>query len=583
MSLFSSCQNMVQYVSPSPLNSNAHICHSCISKSIPADTMASLQNIECLIQRIRDNDPSLTEIDFRNVDGSRSYNFQNNSTEFRDFLAALRVNHTVTSVNMILRFLKDLTKEEKFELFEAVGSLPNLQQFRLGSSGLAGLHMDLVNAALQKTRGTLKSLTLQSIHFKDNVLCKSGNPRNTKDSEYIEFLKILRHALKDSLESFAIQDVEDSFDLDPLVSVLTTLPNLKELTIQSHSPINQRLTQQSVIKLFASKSIQSLSLRRLRLGPILPELLVSLEDNTTLRSLALEQNGLNFECGMALAYLLTSNSTLQELYLGYNMIPDDCGSAMAAALANNQTLHTLDLAANGLELYASRRFAHLIASSESAMQNLTLNQNALRDEGVAMIAAGLGRNETLKSLSLAETLITEASCNVIAASLQTNATLERLNLADNKVKDEGCKALAFALKRNSTLTSINLHGNQLRDKSVVEFAEMLKSNTTLKRVKLSKNLHLTHAAYQALEDMLVQDNYTLQHLWLPSTVDIVMPHSDINTFIRLNRLGRRQLLDELDNAPLWLQTLKAAASEDLRCLYFLVRTNPTVVSWLPSR
>ena len=544
--------------------------------------MGPLPSIERLIQRIRDNDPSLTEIDFRNVDGSRSYNFQSGSSEFRDLLASLRMNHMVTNVNIIQRFLKDLSDEEKLELFETVGSLPSLEQFRWGSSGLARLHLDLLNAGLRKTHGRLKSLTLHSIHFKDNVYCKTGNSDNTTDPEYLEFLEILGHVLKDSLESFTIQDVEDSFDLDSLVSVLTTLPNLKELTIRSYSPINQRLTQQSVIKLFASESIEKLSLRRLRLGPVLPELLVSLEDNTSLRYLSLEQNGLNFECGMALAYLLTSNHTLQELYLGYNMIPDDCGSAMAGALSSNQVLHTLDLTANGLELYTCRRFAHLIASNESALKHLTLNQNSLRDEGVAMIAAGVGQNETLKSLSLAETLITEVSCSVIVASLRTNRTLERLNLGDNQVKDEGCKTLAVALQYNSTLTSLNLHGNKLRDGGVVALAEALKSNTTLERINLAKNPMLTPVAYKALEDMLEEDNYTLQHLWLPNTLDIVMPHSDISSFIRLNRLGRNQLLDELDNTLLWLRAIEAAAAEDLRCLYFLVRANPTVVSWFST-
>jgi Ran GTPase-activating protein (RanGAP) involved in mRNA processing and transport len=538
-------------------------------------------NIHSLTQRLRENDPTLTEIDFRNVDGSRSYAFESDQgADFRGLLEALRENHTVTSVNIVYRFLKDLDGHEKVELFESVGSLVNLEEFRLGSSGLAGLPLSLTNSALEKTGGTLKSLTLQSIHFKENVAYKTKGSTNAKDEEFLSFLRILKNDLV-GLESFTIQDIEDTFDLDLLAQVLTTLPNLKELVIRSYSPMNQRLTQQSVIRLFASKSIKTLALRRLRLGPILPELLTSLENNNTLETLSLEQNSLNFECGMAISYLLTSNRTLKELNLGYNMLPDDVGSAMAAALSANQTLISLDLTANDLDLYSSRRFAHLLVNNGSALQHLTLNQNSLRDEGVAMVAAGLEHNTTLKSLSLAETQITEASCSVIGAALHTNSTLERLNLSDNQVKDAGCMALAVALRHNSTLTSLNLNGNKLRDESVLHLAETLKENISLERVNLGNNPHLTPVAYMALEQVLIHHNFTLKHLWLPVTIEIVMPASTISSFIRLNRLGRKTLFENMDNASMWLLAMEVVSS-DIHCLYCLIRANPTAVSWLQS-
>lgn len=539
-----------------------------------------VQVLDVLIERLRDNDPSLTEIDLRHLDARRSNVFDSNGNQsfnFNELLDALRVNQTITKVNLVLRFFLNLEEKQLVDLFEAIGSLPALEQFRLGSSGLAQLPLKLTNVALLKS-SRLKALTLHSIHTKENVLFKTKSVRNTNDEEFLSFLKIVGSQRMESLESFTIQDVEDSFDLDKLVHVLTTLPNLKELFIQSHSPINQRLTQQSLIRLFASKSISSLGLRRLRLGPILPELLVSLEDNNTLRKLSLQQNGLDFECGMAIAYLLTVNQTLQEINLGYNTIPDDCGSAIAGALSNNQTLKTLDLTANGLELYTCRRLAHLLVNDDSALQQLILSQNSLRDEGVAMIAAGLEHNSILKDLSLAETQITAASCSVIAASLQVNSTLERLNLSDNKVEDEGCIALAATLKRNSTLKSLNLFGNNLRDASILHAVDMLKANATLERLNLGNNPLLTPIAYRALEQVLANDNFTIHHLWLPATIDIVMPDCSIPSFIRLNRLGRKRLLEDLGNAPLWVDVMNAATS-DIHHVYFLLRANPTIVSW----
>jgi len=540
--------------------------------------MLNDEGIDVLIQRIEDNDPGMTELDCRNIDGSRSFVFESGSDAFQRMLAALSANTTITKVNLVLRFLHKLSETEQSELFRAVGSLPNLEQLRVGSSGLAGLPLRLINRALLKTQGQLKSLTLHSIHFKDNVFYKTENSKNTNDQEYLEFLDILRNRLRDGIESFSILDAEDSFDLDPLVRALATLPKLCDVTIQSFTFFDQRLMRESVEQLFASTSIRSLALRRLRLASILPDILVGLE-NTTLEKLALTQQGMGHECGMALAYLLRFNENLRELNVGYNMLPDECGSALAGSLASNATLESLNLTANDLELHTCRRFAHLMASNQSTLEHLNLSQNSLEDEGVSMIGAGLMANTTLKSLSLAESRITEASCTVVAAALTSNRALERLNLADNKVRDEGCSALAQALQHNSTLTSLNLSRNHLHNKGVLRLSETLRQNKVIEKLNLASNPDLTPEAYESLQETLIHHNYTLKHLWLPTTIGIVMPNCTIPSFLRLNRLGRKELMQEMDHARSWANALQASAS-DIHTLYYLVRSNPAVVSWL---
>jgi Ran GTPase-activating protein (RanGAP) involved in mRNA processing and transport len=382
-----------------------------------------------------------------------------------------------------------------------------------------------------------------------------------------------------AIESITIEDVEDTFDLNALVQALIKLPNLKEVSLKSYSSMNQRLTQESVTQLLTSPTIESLILRQLRLGPILPELLVScLENNQVLTKLSLERNSLDRDSGMALSYVISSNTTLQSLDLGYNNLPDEVGSAIFAALAsNNHSLRSIDLTGNDLELYTCRRIAHLLANNDSSLGHLTLNQNPLCDEGVSMIAAGLEHNTTLQSLSLAETKITDASCSVMAASLRVNSTLERLNVADNKINDAGCICLCRTLQENSTLVSLNLQCNGLRNESALHLAEMLKHNETLERLNLSNNPLLVD--YRALERTLIDDNYTLRHLWLPSALDVVRTDCTIPSFIRLNKLGRKDLLDNLDDTTRWLNTLNETSS-DIHCLYFLIRSNPAVVSWM---
>ena len=489
------------------------------------------------------------------------------------------VDRTVTNVNLILRFLTNLSPPEKFALAETIGRLPNLHHLRIGSSGLAGLPLRIASTILRHAKGSLKKLTLQSIPFKGKFFYKTPNGFNTKDPEYAEFLEVLQEDYQGTLESFVLQDVEDSFDLDPLAQVLASFSNLQEVRLQSHTQFQQRLSKTSVEQLMSSRSLKSLSLKRLRLVLVLQESLVALEDNTTLERLSLEQNGMNYEGGMALAYLLGTNRTLREIRVGFNQIPDDCGSAIITAVAHNPTLKVLDLSSNELDVYTCRRVAHMLVANESALEDLNLSLNGLRDEGVSMIAGGLGENTTLRSLSLARNQISTASW-VLAASLHTNQTLQRLNLADNRIQNEGCKSLAAALKINHCLTSLNLFGNELKDDSVLELNEMLRTNSTLDRVNLGNNPDLTPKAYKALQDMLMKDNHTLQHLWLPMTIDIVMPDNHISSYLNLNKIGRKQLLQELDNARIWVDAMYQASS-DIHILYYLIRAIPAVVSWLP--
>jgi Ran GTPase-activating protein (RanGAP) involved in mRNA processing and transport len=531
--------------------------------------------LRTLIQRLRDNDPTLTELDFRNVDGSRSYAFESGSKSFQEMLEALGANHTVQSVNLILRFFRKLSDDEKKSLFRAVGSLPQLESLRVGSSGLAGLALELITEALSNTRN-LTSLTLHSIHFKEHVfyLPITKEVLNTKDAEFIAFLRALS-TLGKSLECFILEDVEDTFDLNALVGTLMSLPNLQHLSMKSYA-FTSSLHRNSLASLFGSPTINSLALRRLFLAPLLPELLISLEDNTVLERLSLEQNWMGQDCGMALAYLLGTNRTLKDINVGYNTIPDACGAAIANALANNRTVTRFDFTANDLKLDACRGFAILLAANNnSSLEHLNLAQNQLRDQGVVMIAGALQTNTTLKSLTLAETQMTAVSCSILAASLLQNSTLERLNIADNRVRDEGSISIAAVLKQNTTLTGLNLFGNQITEAGVVPMVEALNENSTLEKVNLASNPSLGDAVYEALERM-IESNYTLKHLWLPTR----LLGSTIPSYLKLNKIGRKQLMQEMHNAQSWVDAIEACAN-DVHCLYFLVRANPAVVSWLP--
>ena len=533
--------------------------------------------ITTLIQSLRENDPNLTDLDFRNVDGSRSVEFETGSSLFQELIGALETNHTVQKVNIVLRFLHKLSFEEQTQIFHTIGNLPNLEHLRVASSGLAGRALRLINTAIFNCANhSLKSLTLHSVHFKDEVRFQSEQIINTEDFEFVGFLDALTKLRK--LQNLALEDVEDTWDLNSVIHAIYSIPFLRHLLIKSHTiALTPRLSEVSLWKLFSSDgSLRSLTLNRLFLAPLLPEFLVKLEDNMTLTNLVLEQNGLEQTCGMALAYLLLTNRTLKELRVGYNSIPDDCGMAIAKYVSNNTCIELLDMTANDLGVPSCQSFQLMMQANTSSLEHLNLSNNALTAEGGTTLLSALMENNTIKSLNLAETqMFGPAPFTVLGPVLSINTTLERLNLAENKIEDHMCDAIASSLQENSTLKAINLFGNRIGDTGAIKLAQCLqKDNSTLEQLNLASNHKLGNPSYKAMEKML-ESNYTLQHLWLPT----IPPNSAIPLYIKLNKVGRKRLLQEMDNAQLWMDAM-GNCIDDFHCLHWFIRTNPTLVSWL---
>jgi Ran GTPase-activating protein (RanGAP) involved in mRNA processing and transport len=533
------------------------------------------QQLREAIDRLMKNDPSIIEVDFRSIAGLRSYQLLEGRTElFRELIQALRVNKTVKKVNIVLRFLDTLSIEEKMEFFQAIGSLPRLEHLRVGSSGWSGISLQLVSTAMLHAATHLQSLTLQTIHFRVSMEQASKNPTNTKDDEFIEFCHFLRTSMK-KLKTFILDDVEESFDLNTLVESLTIMPSLQEISVKSFKFADlPRLTEKSLELLSASTTIKSISLKRLQLNELLPAYILSLEGNSILQTLNVEGNQLGRDCGAAIAYLLQFNSTIQELYLGCNLLPDESGREIANAVSSNTSLRVLSLHTNFLHVGSATAFAKVLGEKSCQLASLDLSRNSIQDDGATCLALALQTNTSLKALMLSETKLTKQSCNFFAMALADNQTLERLNLADNDIGDLGCAVLADVLKINKSMKSLNLYGIKTGSVGIIAMSRAMEENSSIFQLNLSGNEDEGKKCRPSLEKMIT-NNTNLKHLWLPEAAS----SSIITFFVKLNRIGRNQLLDELGNDQLWMKAL-LAVHDDVSALMFLIRANPAVVSFL---
>lgn len=527
------------------------------------------------IQRLRNNNPSLIALDFHYINGELGpYPLLGGEKLFQELLEALCSNETVRSVNISLRFLLGMSEEEKIRLYRGLGSLPMLKNLEMSSSGLTGLGLKVVTEALHCAQN-LVSLAINSIHFRDTVYYRSFGTINSGNGDFLEFCNALRGLGK--LESVSLVDVEDCFDLNALANSLSTLSALKHLSIKAFAfsfLSEPRLSRNSLLALARSPTLQTLSLKRLQLARFLPEVLFSLQNNRTLKSLSLEGYQMDRDCGFALAQLLQINQTLQDVHVGYNTLPDDCGVAIANALTNNRAIQVFDFSANNLERKSSFAFRDLLMSNTSSLVYLNLASNRLQDDGCIVLALALRSNEILKSLVLSQTQMTDVSCVTLSTALEMNSCLERLDLSGNSIFDHGGVALGQTLKINTSLKSLNLAANHLGDIGVITIAMSLQtSNSTLEELNLASNHNAGVPSFEALETM-IEHNIVLDALWTPT---VIPTKSTIPSFLKLNQLGRRRLLQEMENAKLWIDVITKCV-DDIHGLHYLVRANPALCS-----
>ena len=534
-----------------------------------------------VIEQIKKNsDSSLEEVNFPDTDFvlrrlSQRCSAEYSSQVYQESLRVFQQNQSVKKVNVSMKYVTAVLSddEEKLQLFRAIGKLPCLEHLYVKSCGLNGMALKCITAAISQSSTNLTFLKLESIHY-GNLILDEFRPSN---NEHIEFC----HAIKSlqNLKSFELLDVEDEFNVNPLVESLITLPVLEYLEIQSYNLRHySRLTQRSLELLCNSNTIKSLSLKRLQLDHLLHHFLTGLHSNIVLRVLNLESNQIKCNHGTALSNLIRANNTLQELHLGRNQISNQCIEHIVGALSTNKAsgLKVLDLNTNFLTATSGGPFGDLLIENECRLESLNLAHNSIFEEGVTKIALGLASNTSLKILNLSSTKINDSTCTALASALKSNLTLEDLQLTENGLGDQACMDLAEMLKTNTTLKQLNLTGNRLFDTGLISLAQSLEENSSLENLNVS--FSRTNLREYSRVDCakafvtMMKKNYTIKYLWLGNGI----PFFEYGFYCKLNRLGRGKLLQQMDNEILWLEAVEQV-KDDLPYLFYLIRANPAVV------
>jgi Ran GTPase-activating protein (RanGAP) involved in mRNA processing and transport len=123
----------------------------------------------------------------------------------------------------------------------------------------------------------------------------------------------------------------------------------------------------------------------------------ALKKNSTLRTLSLNSNNIQYRGSIAISSALKVNSSLYQLFLDMNHIGLEGGVAMASALEENSTLQVLHLSSNEIGHKGAVAFVRAFRSSHP-IAILNVDFISVWEEKLISKCRELNREEVVKKL-----------------------------------------------------------------------------------------------------------------------------------------------------------------------------------------
>ncbi|CAF4415956.1 unnamed protein product [Rotaria socialis] len=235
---------------------------------------------------------------------------------------------------------------------------------------------------------------------------------------------------------------------------------------------------------------------------------------------------------------------LKIISLESNAIGDNGARDLALALRNNKTLTTLDLARNKIGILGAEYF---FESLQSSPVKVSLEEN--RDfchlvEPVSRIK----NDQSLTKFSLNKIHLKAVTAKYIADALQKNTTIKELDLSYNCIGTKEIIHFANILRENTTLKTLHLGANHSDKPEIRILVDGLECNTTIETLDYKPFRKRRTYYAKVIESQTHRELITLEMGWAPiaeTTIDSFF--STIANHPTLTTLNMRQNLTSIDD------------------------------------
>ncbi|EFA76076.1 hypothetical protein PPL_10655 [Heterostelium album PN500] len=239
-------------------------------------------------------------------------------------------------------------------------------------------------------------------------------------------------------------------------------------------------------------NIESLQIGKNRIFEItengFKQIFEGLQYNTTLKELNISGNPIKYQqINKFLKWFATSNTAINNLSIASTMLNSSSGSEIQKILTSNGCqLQQLDVSLNDLGSSGTKSVIKGVVANNQ-ITDLSLSGNKIEYSGIHTLCQSLETTSRLSKISLRYCNLSSKSLYRICKLLETNTTITSLDLSMNKISKSVCQALSQCLPSNKTLEELFITNCEMGNKEFSKLCVGLELNESLKRIYLDMN------------------------------------------------------------------------------------------------
>ena len=378
-----------------------------------------------LMERVRDNDPTLTELNL----GSMGIGLRKDVLSMFD---VLRGNNHIQVIDLSRNEIDD---DCVSSISLALLDNTSVTHLNLGDNVISSEGAEHLIGILDSNK------TLKDINLNGNMV----------EPEILDEINAMMIERRPSL----------------VECVVSNDPNVTELNLNGINLVESSQTDQLIEGLAKNTNVTLLSLDNTEMDDTLVATLsLALVDNTGITHLSLRDNLITSEGCEYLLGTLDTNVTISHLDLDGNQIDKHLMEEIDAILSQRQTQ------AGSLSMADEVPLSDIldrVKSNDPTLKEVLLDNRQLAASNQAeLLFDYIAGNTVVKKLSLCNNDIEDTLAAALSLALVDNATINQVLLSDNKITSEGCEYLLGTLDTNTTVCYIELSGNLIEDRLMDE-------------------------------------------------------------------------------------------------------------------